>query len=351
MSASDTYFRKYLLQFKKPAGTSRGVMHKKETYFIIKQGHDGKFGIGECGIFRGLSVDDRVNYEDMLQQVCNKWDEYKDHPEYLNDWPSIQFGLEQCVRSFESEGSAFTLFDTSFVKGNEGIWTNGLIWMGDPEYMRQQIETKLREKFRCIKLKIGALELEEEIELIQFIRESNGGKAIEIRLDANGAFSPRKAAKVLEKLSEYNIHSIEQPIKAGNLFAMKELCENSPIPIALDEELIGVHNRNAKDDLLSRLKPAYIILKPSLLGGFAACEEWIDIAREHQIKWWATSALESNIGLNAIAQWVAQFNLKLPQGLGTGGLFTNNFISPLVMNGEELRTDKHGEWDVRRLFR
>ncbi len=164
-------------------------------------------------------------------------------------------------------------------------------------------------------------------------------------------FLHERLQKVLEKLSEYNIHSIEQPIKAGNLLAMKELCENSPIPIALDEELIGVHNRNAKDDLLSRLKPAYIILKPSLLGGFAACEEWIDIAREHQIKWWATSALESNIGLNAIAQWVAQFNLKLPQGLGTGGLFTNNFISPLVMNGEELRTDKHGEWDVRRLFR
>lgn len=318
---------------------------------MIKEGRDGKFGIGECGIFRGLSVDDRPNYEDILQQVCNKWDEYKDHPEYLDEWPSIQFGLEQCVRSFETPGSAFNLFDNAFVKSNKSIWTNGLIWMGDRAHMEKQIESKLHEKFRCIKLKIGALDLEEEIEVIRSIRESNGSGAIEIRLDANGAFSPRKAAKVLDRLAEFKIHSIEQPIKAGNLEAMKDLCNNSPIPIALDEELIGIHSREEKEALLTGIKPAYIILKPSLLGGFAACEEWIEIARDHQIKWWATSALESNVGLNAIAQWIAQYDLKMPQGLGTGGLFTNNFIAPLEMRGEELHYDKNAQWDVRRIFR
>lgn len=351
MSLYTTYFQKYLLQFKQPAGTSRGVMHKKETYFIITQSETGKIGIGECDLFRGLSSDDRPGYEDTLQQACHRFEEYKENPEFLSDWPSIRAGIEQCALSIDSKGSAFKLFENDFTAGHKGIWTNGLIWMGEQDFMRKQVDDKLRQKFRCIKIKIGALELEEEIELIRYIRESDGGDRIEIRLDANGAFSPRKATKVLDQLADYKIHSVEQPIKAGNHAAMAELVKNSPIPIALDEELIGVNDREAKQTLLETIKPQYIILKPSLVGGFAASEEWIDLGRDVGAKWWVTSALESNVGLNAIAQWVAQKKLSMPQGLGTGSLFTNNFISNLQMRGEELWAQPGGEWDIRRLLR
>jgi o-succinylbenzoate synthase len=339
---------KYTLDFKRPSGTSRGVMTQKETWFIILE-DAGKKGIGECGLLRGLSIDDRPDYEEKLQWACQNINIGLDKLwEALVEFPSIQFGLETAFRSLTAE-MPFELFPSGFTSGKKNIPINGLVWMGDEAYMKQQIEDKLATGFNCIKLKIGAIDFEKELALLAFIRSHFTPGQIEIRVDANGAFSTFNALNKLTELSKYQLHSIEQPIKQHQPDAMAQLCLDTPLPIALDEELIGVFAYAEKDALLQKIKPQYIILKPSLVGGFKGCGEWISIAEKHNIGWWITSALESNIGLNAIAQWVYTLNNPMPQGLGTGALYTNNFDCPLVVKNGELCYDNLLNWNVNLL--
>ncbi|MEG3659137.1 o-succinylbenzoate synthase [Arenibacter palladensis] len=337
-------YKKYILEFKRPSGTSRGIMTHKETFFIILE-QDKRFGIGECGILRGLSVDDVPGYEDKLKWTCDNIHLGKDQLlKALMQYPSIQFGVEQAFLSLNSE-DPYLLYPSEFTQNNSPIAINGLIWMGDELFMHQQIQKKLEEGFKCIKLKIGAIDFEKEIALLKSIRNTYSEKEIEIRVDANGAFIPSEAMAKLERLSLYGLHSIEQPIKAGNTKEMKELCSNTPIPIALDEELIGITDVTEKEKLLQIIRPQYIILKPSLVGGFKGSMEWIKIAEKLNIKWWVTSALESNIGLNAIAQWTFTLNNPLPQGLGTGGLYTNNFKCPLKVKNGTISYEQDGSWE------
>ena len=337
-------YKKYILEFKRPSGTSRGIMTHKETFFIILE-QDNKYGIGECGILRGLSVDDVPGYEDKLKWTCSNIHLGKDQLwKALMPYPSIQFGVEQAFLSFNSK-DPYLLYPSEFTQNNSPIAINGLIWMGDERFMHQQIQKKLEEGFKCIKLKIGAIDFEKEIALLKSIRNTYSEKEIELRVDANGAFLPSEAMAKLERLSLYGLHSIEQPIKAGNTNEMKELCLNTPIPIALDEELIGITDVTEKEKLLQIIRPQYIILKPSLVGGFKGSMEWIKIAEKLNIKWWVTSALESNIGLNAIAQWTFTLNNPLPQGLGTGGLYTNNFKCPLKVKNGTISYEQTGSWE------
>ncbi|WP_294821093.1 o-succinylbenzoate synthase [uncultured Flavobacterium sp.] len=338
-------YKKYLLNFKRPSGTSRGVMTEKETWFIILE-KDGKLGIGECGLLRGLSIDDRPDYEEKLRWACDNidlgevmlWQE-------LIEYPSIQFGLETAFRSLAA-GTPYDLFPSAFTKGEQDIAINGLVWMGEEAYMKQQVEEKLAQGFNCIKLKIGAIDFEKELGLLNFIRSNFPAEKIEIRVDANGAFSSDEASSKLHQLSKFKLHSIEQPIKPHQPDAMSVLCKNTPLPIALDEELIGVFSSKDKEAILLKVRPQYIILKPSLVGGFRGSQEWIDLAEKHGTGWWVTSALESNIGLNAIAQWTFLQNNLMPQGLGTGALYTNNFNSPLIVKNGRLSYDPELKWNV-----
>ncbi len=338
-------YTKYNLNFKRPSGTSRGVLTQKETWFILLE-HEGKKGIGECGLLRTLSIDDRPDYEEKLQWVCRNihlgvaalWD-------HLVAFPSIQMGLETAFASLEST-NPFKLFPSDFLSGTKRMAINGLVWMGEAPYMKAQIEEKLAQGFYCIKLKIGAIDFVKELRLLEFIREQYDKNSVEIRVDANGAFAPHEALDKLRQLAVFEVHSIEQPIAQKQHLAMAELCRLSPIPIALDEELLGVFLISEKIALLQTLQPQYLILKPSLLGGFRGTKEWIDCAEALGIKWWITSALESNIGLNAIAQWTFLHNNSLPQGLGTGALYTNNFESPLVVAQGHLHYDPERVWDT-----
>lgn len=337
-------YHRYLLNFKRPSGTSRGVLTQKETWFIVLE-QNGSKGIGECGILRGLSIDDRADYEEKLQWTCSNIHLGKDQLwEILLEFPSIQFGIEMAFQSLSSK-TPFLLFPSNFTEGKKSIPINGLVWMGDESYMKQQIEEKLSEGFHCIKLKIGAIDFEKELELLHFIRSNFDSKTIEIRVDANGAFSKTEALDKLKKLSQFELHSIEQPIAKNQTDSMANLCQQAPFPIALDEELIGVFDYSAKEALLLKIKPNYIILKPSFVGGFRGTKEWISLADKHNIGWWITSALESNIGLNAIAQWTFQQNSSLPQGLGTGGLYTNNFECPLTVLKGQLWYQNDVYWD------
>lgn len=337
-------YQRYILNFKRPSGTSRGVLITKETWFITLE-HDGKIGIGECGVFRGLSVDDVPNYEEKLKWACdNIYLGVDILVRELVELPSIQIGLETAFQSLISEDS-FNIFPSKFVLGLDSININGLIWMGDEAFMRQQIIQKIETGFNCIKLKIGAIDFQTELNILKFIRKEFSVSDIELRIDANGAFDPDEALEKLKRLSEYQLHSIEQPIKPQQFDDIAKLCEVSPLDIALDEELIGVFFDNQKEKLISTIKPQYIILKPTLVGGFVGSESWINIAEKHNVKWWITSALESNIGLNAIAQWTYTLNNKMPQGLGTGSLFTNNFPSPLTVKNGTLRYDIKQNWN------
>jgi len=339
-------FQPYTLNFKQASGTSRGVLKTKDTWFIII--HDEtKKGIGECGMFRGLSFDDTPHYEAKLQWVC-------DHINLglqallieTTQYPSIQFGLEMAFKSLESS-DGFELFPSKFTKGNDAISINGLIWMGSATFMKKQIREKIDQGFKCIKLKIGAIDFSTEIGLLKSIRETYSAQDMELRVDANGAFSPKEALEKLDQLSKFDLHSIEQPIKQGQLESMAKLCEQTPLPIALDEELIGVFSEEKKEALLRQIKPQYIILKPTLVGGYSGSESWIEKAERHDIGWWITSALESNIGLNAIAQWTYSLKNNRPQGLGTGGLFSNNFDAPLLVKNGKLRYDKSISWSIK----
>lgn len=340
-------YHKYILNFKRPSGTSRGVMTQKETWFIVLE-ENGKFGIGECGILRGLSIDDREDYEEKLKWTCQNihlgmeklWEE-------LLEFPSIQFGMETAFYSLKSKNNPFEIFESDFTKGTKNIPINGLVWMGEKEFMKQQIEEKINQGFKCIKLKIGAIEFDKELELLAFIRANFDENQIEIRVDANGAFDKSEALCKLNHLSGYELHSIEQPINKNQTDSMSELCKSTPFPIALDEELIGVFSYEQKEALLQKINPQYIILKPSLIGGIKGSKQWIELAEKHKIGWWITSALESNIGLNAIAQFTFLQNNPMPQGLGTGGLYTNNFDCPLVVQNGELCYDVLQKWDLQ----
>ena len=336
-------YHKYILDFKRPSGTSRGVMTEKETWFIVLE-QDGKKGIGECGILRGLSIDDRPDYEEKLRWTCDNIHLGKDQLwEALLEFPSIQFGVEMAFQSLESE-TPFLLFPSDFTNGAKSILINGLVWMGEESFMKQQIEEKLAQGFRCIKLKIGAINFDEELQLLRFIRQHFTPEQVEIRVDANGAFAIDLALDKLNQLSEFKLHSIEQPIQKNHTDSMAELCKNTPFPIALDEELIGVFALAEKEQLLKKIKPQYIILKPSFVGGFRGIQEWISLAEKHKIGWWITSALESNIGLNAIAQWTFLQHNSMPQGLGTGALYTNNFDCPLEVSVGQLWYKKELDW-------
>ncbi|WP_100613032.1 o-succinylbenzoate synthase [Confluentibacter lentus] len=336
-------YQKYILNFKQPSGTSRGILKTKETWFIILK-DETKQGIGECGIFRGLSVDDRPDYEAKLEWTCQNIHLGLDV--LLNElaaFPSIQFGFETAFKSLLSKDK-FEIFPSEFTKSNDSISINGLIWMGSEAFMKQQIKEKIDAGFTCIKMKIGAIDFQTETNLLKSIRKEFTSKDIELRVDANGAFSYSEAMEKLKKLSEFDLHSIEQPIKQGQIENMALLCEHTPLPIALDEELIGIFDVTQKETLLQTIKPQYIILKPSLVGGFKGSNEWINIADKKDIVWWITSALESNVGLNAIAQYTYVKHNDMPQGLGTGGLFTNNFDSPLVVKNGKLHYDNSKKW-------
>jgi o-succinylbenzoate synthase len=336
-------FHKYLLHFKKPSGTSRGIMTQKETWFIVLE-NEGKKGVGECGILRGLSIDDRPDYEAKLQWTCDNIHLGKNQLwEALIEYPSIQFGVEMAFQSLESQ-NPFLLFPSDFTNGTKSILINGLVWMGEPAYMKQQIEEKLAQGFTCIKLKIGAIDFDKELQLLRFIRKHFTPEQVEIRVDANGAFDKNEALDKLIQLSGFKLHSIEQPVAKNQTDTMAELCKTTPFSIALDEELIGVFYKEEKEALLLKIKPQYIILKPSFVGGFRGTQEWIDLAQKYNIGWWITSALESNIGLNAIAQWTFLQQNSMPQGLGTGALFTNNFDCPLEVSQGQLWYKKGTTW-------
>ena len=336
-------YHKYILNFKRPSGTSRGVMNEKETWFIVLE-QEGKKGIGECGILRGLSIDDRPDYEEKLRWTCDNIQLGKDQLwEALLEFPSIQFGVEMAFQSLESE-TPFLLFPSDFTNGTQSILINGLVWMGEESFMKEQIEEKLAQGFRCIKLKIGAIDFDKELQLLRFIRDHFTPKQVEIRVDANGAFDENLALYKLLQLSEFKLHSIEQPIQKNHTNRMAELCKTTPFPIALDEELIGVFTLDEKEKLLEKIRPQYIILKPSFVGGFRGTQEWISLAEKHKIGWWITSALESNIGLNAIAQWTFLQQNSMPQGLGTGALYTNNFDCPLEVLDGQLWYKKELDW-------
>ncbi|MEY8849151.1 o-succinylbenzoate synthase [Psychroserpens sp. XS_ASV72] len=341
-------YQQYILKFKQASGTSRGVLKTKETWFIIIRDTQN-FGIGECGLFRGLSCDDRPDYEDKLKWACNNIALGLDVlRKELVEFPSIQFGLEQAFQSLGSK-TPFELFPSDFTEGHQPIPINGLIWMGSEAFMKKQIKEKLEAGFSCIKMKIGAIDFDTELNLLRSIRREFSAKDIELRVDANGAFGINDALEKLNRLSEFELHSIEQPIKQGQFEAMAKLCEQTPLPIALDEELIGVFSVTKKKALLQMIQPQYIILKPSLVGGWFGSQEWIDLANANQIGWWITSALESNVGLNAISQWTYTLDSPLPQGLGTGQLFTNNIVSPLKVKNGTLRYEINEDWNLSNL--
>lgn len=319
-------YQKYNLKFKNPVGTSRGILEVKETYLLRVFDRRG-VGLGECAVFRGLSFDDVPEYEQKLQWLCKNINQEANYlKKELLMFPSILFGWEQAMVNLGQKAGVY--YPSAFTEGKEGISINGLIWMGDEQFILRQIEEKLEQGFRCIKLKIG-VDWGLEKRILKNLREQFPKETLELRVDANGAFDYRSVPKILDDLAMLEIHSIEQPIKAKKYVQMSSLCRDSPIPIALDEDLIGVLDSEQKANILDKVMPQYIILKPSLLGGFESCDEWIALAEERGIGWWITSALESNVGLNAIAQYTFTKKRSLPQGLGTGGLFTNNFPSSL----------------------
>ena len=326
------------LHFKQPAGTSRGVYTTRKVW-LVRLSDGEREGVGECAPLPDLSCDamDDEEYRSILNRVC---EEFCQRQELDNDswrqYPSMLFGLETAWLNMTNGDM---LFDTAFSRGEVGIPINGLVWMGSYEEMLKRMEEKLEKGFRCVKLKIGAIDFDQELDLIKRIRERFSFHEVELRLDANGAFKYEEALYKLELLSQYAIHSIEQPIKAGQWAYMAELCRESPLPIALDEELIGVNDPEMKRHMLNIIKPRYIILKPSLHGGMQGCREWIETAKDMGIGSWITSALESNIGLNAIAQFASDVygdHITMPQGLGTGQLFTDNIDMGLEIRGDRL---------------
>ncbi len=351
------HYQPYKLNFRFAAGTSRGILSDK-TSWLIKIYDDAEptvVGIGECGPLDGLSIDARPDFEDTLQSICQSFNRldleiYSWNISIIieqligNQWPSIRFGFESAMLDYLNGGKRI-LFANDFVSQQKKIPINGLVWMGSHEEMLRQVDDKIRAGYDTIKLKIGAIDFEEECAVLGYIRRHFSSDEITLRVDANGAFDASNVHTKLKRLAEYNLHSIEQPIQPGQLELMTELCEVSPVPIALDEELIGAFDYAEKRRLLKHLKPQFIVLKPTLLGGFELTREWIETAQRLDIGWWITSALESNIGLNAIAQFTAEFDNALPQGLGTGQLYHNNIPSPLGIAEGHLLYDPLQSWD------
>ena len=325
-----------VLHFRQPAGTSRGIYTDRRSWFVtVTDGN--RQGVGECAPLPQLSCDDRSDYAQLLRRFCDQIEQTGCFdPELLRDYPSMLFGLETAMLHLQAGD---IIFDTPFSRGEEGITINGLVWMGNFEEMTQRLDQKLDQGFHCVKLKIGAIRFEDELELVKRIRNRYSHREVELRVDANGAFDFEDALYRMELLAQYAIHSIEQPIKAKQWGYMAELCRESPLPIALDEELIGINIPEMKAHVLNIIKPAYIVLKPSLHGGMKGVREWVDIANRQGIRSWITSALESNVGLNAVAQLAADIygtSGIMPQGLGTGQLFTDNIPMRLEVKGEKL---------------
>ena len=337
----------YLLNFVRPSGTSRGVMHQRKVYFVrlTDPEHTNHFGVGECAPLPGLSIDDVIDYEQVLKRVCTSFDERMLKDEIFRRYPSILFGLETALMDYQQGGKRL-IFKNNFSSGTSSIPINGLIWMGAEAYLKEQIKSKVDSGFRVIKLKISVQNFEEELAVLKWIRREFKEEHLILRVDANGAFPASTALESLKRLSAYEIHSIEQPIAPGMLEDMANLVQQSPIPIALDEELIKVTSLNEKEKLLECLQPSFIILKPSLHGGIKGCDEWIEIADALKIGWWMTSALESNVGLNAIAQYTYSKGNDTTHGLGTGGLFSNNIDSPLYIASGQLWYDSAKVFDL-----
>ena len=326
--------------FKEPAGTSRGVYHIRQSWMVTvtDDNRPGAEGRGECAPLPALSCDLTPDYEERLRRQCDNVarnggiDE-----EALRDCPSMLFGIETALMTLGKKDGVF--YDNPFTRGEVGIPINGLVWMGSLEEMMRRMEQKINQQYRCVKLKIGAIDFEQELHMVRMLRQRFSQHDVELRLDANGAFAPREALDRLETLAAYGIHSIEQPIRQGNWNEMARICRESPIPIALDEELIGVNDPQRKRMLLDTLRPAYIILKPSLHGGMRGTEEWVRLAEERHVGSWMTSALESNVGLSAIAQLASHLYgcpPSMPQGLGTGQLFTDNVDMPIEIRGDKM---------------
>ncbi|MBJ6118045.1 o-succinylbenzoate synthase [Pontibacter sp. BT310] len=348
--ALQTAFIPYTLDFKFDARTSRGLISQHQVYFIkLWHAPDPTIvGLGECAPLAGLSIDYRPDLLQKLENVCQtinagKAETINPDKLELQEWPAIGFALETALLDLQNGGNR-QIYKNAFSNGETGIPINGLVWMGDKDFMQQQISQKLAQGYSCLKLKIGGLDFTTELEILQSIRETASEKELTIRVDANGAFAPDEAFKKLERLAKYNIHSIEQPIKQGQWKAMEELCAYTPVPIALDEELIGVQAPDKQAELLETINPQYIILKPTLVGGLKASADWIELAEKRSIGWWMTSALESNIGLNAISQFTANYSLTMPQGLGTGQLYHNNIASPLQIEQGKLWYREKQEW-------
>lgn len=359
MSLRASFFKK-TFHFRFDARTSRGTMKERHSWFIKiwDESNPDCFGIGECGPLPGLSLE--VETEEALKKVVDKINEGQLKPtltgdlkiistfvkhsfETLENYPSIIFSLETALLDLVHGGTR-TIFNNEFIKGRP-VPINGLIWMGGLDFMLQQIEIKIQDGFRCIKLKVGGIDFEKECDILQYVRRKYFKLDIEIRLDANGALKPEDAFYKLKELSKFTIHSIEQPLKPKSEF-LPELCRTSPIPVALDEELIGIDTWASKDKLLDHSKPPYIILKPTLHGGLQSCAEWIEVAQARNIGWWLTSALESNVGLNAIAQFACNYSLNMPQGLGTGAIYDDNFEAPLKVDKGLLSYNGRQEWQI-----
>lgn len=328
----------YILKFRFPAGTSRGILTEKPTFFIkvFDENDPSSFGIGECSVFPGLSPEADGNYGYKLIELLANMALGVETD--LSRHSSILFGLEQALRDFAG-GCRHVYFPSQFTEGKSSIEINGLVWMGNFDEMIERIDEKVAKGFHCIKIKIGAIDWKKEVEMIEYVRNKFSDSSLQIRVDANGGFSMDNALPRLKRLADLGVHSIEQPIPAGFPELMAFLCQVSPLKIALDESLIGIYGKKNKENLLDIVNPEYVILKPSLCGGFSGAEEWIKLAEERGIGWWVTSALESNVGLNALAQWTSTLNTSIPQGLGTGGLFTNNFDCPLRLESDRLIYD------------
>ncbi|MEO8068102.1 MAG: o-succinylbenzoate synthase [Flavobacteriales bacterium] len=333
-------------------GTSKGPITARTVWYLIAWNEERPEvkGIGEAALFPGHSKEFPADVKTKLLELCldtSNWSQRLNDD--LVDVPSVRFAVEQCLKDLDASGSKI-LCPSGFTLGKQGIPINGLVWMGDKATMKQRIREQITNGFTTVKMKIGAIGIEDELALLKSVRDEFSAKDIALRVDANGAFDARNATDVLKRLAALQVESIEQPVAPGRYEVMAELCEGSPIPIALDEDLIGLNTRDAKADMLNNVKPQHIVIKPSLVGGWAAAEEWIALAKERGIGWWITSALESSIGLNAVAQWTATLDVKVAQGLGTGNVYADNIPSPLVASKGELRYRPELDWDVSRIL-
>jgi o-succinylbenzoate synthase len=341
-------YRKKVLQFRNPTETSRGVLQQKPSWYVFlydDQEPEIK-GIGECSIIPGLSLETEEKVDGVLEQICCRINAGNfDFQTGLPDFPSLYFGIEMALLDLKTGGKK-QLFPSAFTEGKSCIPINGLIWMGKMSYILQQIEEKINQHFSCLKLKIGALNIENELKILESVRKRFNARELELRVDANGAFEPEFAMELLKKLADLEVHSIEQPIKPGQPEAMARLCMNSPVPVALDEELSGKFTIEEKFAIIQHIHPQYLIIKPGLLGGFQEANEYVTLAREENIGWWITSALESNIGLNAIAQWTFTLGSSRFQGLGTGQLYHHNIDCPLTLEGDKLFYYPGKGWDL-----